>query len=213
MKGERAGVNALLMGLIALITIVLAPLATLVLMQMMFLPYHHLRITWWHRGFRRRRSRPDRGDDLPMLLPSRREEGAAGARRAQPQAALGDGDGVLRLLAVVLVPARRLVVVPARALGRRARLSSSRNGSSGWRGSRRRFQRRSELCRDRERRRVRPVSDRLKLNDETIVGKEKLEKTKKEIASRGGEFVPTIKLDGRDLQAADLNGADLRASR
>ena len=28
----------------------LAPLATLVLMQMMFLPYHHLRITWWHRG-------------------------------------------------------------------------------------------------------------------------------------------------------------------
>ena len=50
MKGERTGVNALLMGLIALITIVLAPLATLVLMQMMFLPYHHLRITWWHRG-------------------------------------------------------------------------------------------------------------------------------------------------------------------
>ncbi len=50
MKGERAGVNALLMGLIALTTIVLAPLATLVLMQMMFLPYHHLRITWWHRG-------------------------------------------------------------------------------------------------------------------------------------------------------------------
>ena len=50
MKGERTGVNALLMGLIALITIVLAPLATLVLMQMMFLPYHHFRITWWHRG-------------------------------------------------------------------------------------------------------------------------------------------------------------------
>ena len=50
MKGERIGVNAALMGLIALITIVLAPLATLVLMQMMFLPYHHLRITWWHRG-------------------------------------------------------------------------------------------------------------------------------------------------------------------
>ena len=50
MKGERTGVNAFLMGLIALITIVLAPLATLVLMQMMFLPYHHLRITWWHRG-------------------------------------------------------------------------------------------------------------------------------------------------------------------
>src|SRR4029077_17664872 len=33
-----------------LITIVLAPLATLVLIKMMFLPYHHLRITWWHRA-------------------------------------------------------------------------------------------------------------------------------------------------------------------
>ena len=50
MKGERSGVNAFLLGLIALITIVLAPLATLILMQMMFLPYHHLRITWWHRA-------------------------------------------------------------------------------------------------------------------------------------------------------------------
>ena len=52
--------------------------------------------------------------------------------------------------------------------------------------------------------------DRLKLANETIVGKTKLEKTNKEIASRGGDFVPTIKLDGRDLQAADLSGADLR---
>jgi hypothetical protein len=45
MKSERSGVNAFLLGLIALITVALAPLATLVLMQMMFLPYHHLRIT------------------------------------------------------------------------------------------------------------------------------------------------------------------------
>ena len=36
------------------------------------------------------------------------------------------------------------------------------------------------------------------------------EETKKEIASRGGDLVPTIKLDGRDLQAADLSRADLR---
>ena len=50
MKSERTGVNAFLMGLIVFITIVLAPLVTLVLMQMMFLPYHHLRITWWHRA-------------------------------------------------------------------------------------------------------------------------------------------------------------------
>ena len=50
MKSERAGVNAALLGLIALITIVLAPLATLILMQMMFLAYHHLAVTWWHRA-------------------------------------------------------------------------------------------------------------------------------------------------------------------
>ena len=35
--------TAFLLGLIALITIVLAPLATLILVQMMFLPYHQLR--------------------------------------------------------------------------------------------------------------------------------------------------------------------------
>lgn len=53
--------------------------------------------------------------------------------------------------------------------------------------------------------------DRLRLPGETIVGKEKLDKTKGEIASRGGtDFVPTIMLDGRDLQAADLSWADLR---
>ena len=52
--------------------------------------------------------------------------------------------------------------------------------------------------------------DRLKLRDEIIVGEQKLEETKKEIASRGGGFVPTIKLDERDLQAADLSRADLR---
>ncbi len=52
--------------------------------------------------------------------------------------------------------------------------------------------------------------DRLKLNGETIVGATKLAETKKEIASCGGDFVPTIKLDDRDLQAAELRGADLR---
>ena len=49
MKQERAGFNGFLLSLIALITIVAVPLATLILMQMMFLPYHSLAITWWHR--------------------------------------------------------------------------------------------------------------------------------------------------------------------
>jgi hypothetical protein len=50
MKDERAGVNGIFLGTIAIFTIILAPLATLILMQMMFLPYHSFRITWWHRG-------------------------------------------------------------------------------------------------------------------------------------------------------------------
>ena len=49
MREERAGFNSLLLSSIALITIVLAPLATLILMQMMFLPYHSFPITWVHR--------------------------------------------------------------------------------------------------------------------------------------------------------------------
>jgi uncharacterized protein YjbI with pentapeptide repeats len=63
-------------------------------------------------------------------------------------------------------------------------------------------------------------SDHLILNDETIVGEMKLEETKREIASRADDFVPTIavKLDfvptivlhDRDLQAAELMHVDLR---
>jgi uncharacterized protein YjbI with pentapeptide repeats len=52
--------------------------------------------------------------------------------------------------------------------------------------------------------------DRLKLRYEAVVGRDKLDKTQEEIASRGGDFVPTINLDFRDLQAADMLGADLR---
>ena len=210
MKGERAGVNALLMGLIALITIVLAPLATLVLMQMMFLPYHHLRITWWHRAIV--------VADLVLIVvmtyrcffPRGVRKCAAGARRAQSKAALGDGDGLLRSVG-----------------GRPSRRSSTgyRSGKADGPANLGRPPRGMEAMDGGEPRltEVNPdyastangvvfglFPDRLKLNDETIVGKENLEETKEEIASRGGDFVPTIKLDGRDLQAAVLDGADLR---
>ncbi len=50
MKRERTGFDGTLLTLIALITIVFAPIATLILMQMMFLPYHSFAITWWHRA-------------------------------------------------------------------------------------------------------------------------------------------------------------------
>lgn len=54
--------------------------------------------------------------------------------------------------------------------------------------------------------------DRLKLQNEPIVGQKKLDETKREITSRGGDFVPTLNFDDRDLQAADLSGADLRGA-
>jgi hypothetical protein len=111
MKGERTGMNALLMGLIALITIVLCaardarPHADEV--PALSRSTHHLVAS----RNRRRRSLLDRGDDLPMLLPPRNKEGAAGAGRPQPQAALGHGDCLLRSSDRRPRAARRLAVI------------------------------------------------------------------------------------------------------
>jgi uncharacterized protein YjbI with pentapeptide repeats len=210
MKGERTGVNALLMGLIALITIVLAPLATLVLMQMMFLPYHHLRITWWHRGvvaadlvlilvMTYRCFFPRGVTKAPLVL---------GALGRKPRWATAMA--FCLLLAVCLFPLAYWLSFREGRWAGEPRLSLSE--WRWWAGA------------------TPPLAgvdpdysatangvvfgwfpDRLKLNDESVVGQEKLDKTKEETASRGGtDFVPTLKLDGRDLQAADLSGADLR---
>jgi uncharacterized protein YjbI with pentapeptide repeats len=211
MKGERAGVNAFLMGLIAFITIVLAPLATLVLMQMMFLPYHHFRITWWHRGIV--------VADLVLIVVMtyrcffprgvRKAPLVLGALNRKPRWATAMA--FCALLAVVLAP---LVDWLSFRQGRWAgepRASSFREWANWMAGKQ------PELPE------VNPdyaatakgvvfglFPDRLKLVNETIVGKDKLEKTKEEIVSRGGDFVATTNLDFRDLQAANLYGADLR---
>jgi uncharacterized protein YjbI with pentapeptide repeats len=211
MKGERTGVNALLMGLIALITIVLAPLATLVLTQMMFLPYHHLRITWWHRGIvvadlvlivvmTYRCFFPRGVSKAPLVL---------GALSRKPRWATAMTFWVL--LASLLTPfAYWLSFSQGRWAGEPK--ASSIGEWAKWMAGKQ-----PELPE------VNPgyaatargvvfglFPDRLKLVNETIVGKDKLEKTKEEIASRGSDFVPTIDLDFRDLQAANLYGADLR---
>ncbi len=47
---EREGINAKLLSLMALITLALAPVALLLMFEIMFLPYHSWKITWWHRG-------------------------------------------------------------------------------------------------------------------------------------------------------------------
>jgi uncharacterized protein YjbI with pentapeptide repeats len=48
-KPEREGVNGGLLSLMALITLALAPVALILLFQVMFLPYHSEGITWLHR--------------------------------------------------------------------------------------------------------------------------------------------------------------------
>ena len=218
MKGERTGVNALLMGLIALITIVLATLATLVLMQMMFLPYHHLRITWWHRGIV--------VADLVLIV-------MMTYRCFFPR---GIGKAPLVLGALNRKPrwvtAMAFCVLLAGALGPLTHWLSLSQGR--WAGEPRPLfsEWRSWIGQPLLYATDDPdfaatkdgvvfgwFPDRLKLSDETIVGKEKLEKTKDEILSRGGkDFVPTIKLDGRavligaDLRGVSLNGAAIQGA-
>jgi uncharacterized protein YjbI with pentapeptide repeats len=47
---EREGINAKLLSLMALITLAVAPVALLLMIQIKFLPYHSEWITWLHRG-------------------------------------------------------------------------------------------------------------------------------------------------------------------
>lgn len=48
-RDVRDGLIGLMLWLIALITLVLGPVALLVFMELRFLPYHHEAITWWQR--------------------------------------------------------------------------------------------------------------------------------------------------------------------
>jgi uncharacterized protein YjbI with pentapeptide repeats len=210
MNGERTGVNAFLMGVIALITIVLAPLATLVLMQMMFLPYHHLRITWWHRGIvvadlalivvmTYRCFFPRGVTKAPLVL---------GALSRKPRWATAMAFCVL--LAVALAPLTHWLSFQQGRWAGEPKPSSVEEWEQWMAGTPLWLPEVSPTY---------PLSpnvvfglfpDRLELRDQPIVGEAKVEQIKKEIESRGGDFVPTIDLEGRDLQAADLSGADLR---
>lgn len=183
----QAGINGLAIGQIAFMTVVIAPLATLILVQMMFLPYHSLAITWWHRALVLadlslviviwRRYFHDSGIDNPLLL-----------FRDRPQL-------TFRLALVAKLGAVAVVVWLSLWEGR-------------WAGED--YIGRTDFLGPRAGVVFGLFPDRLMLGGETIVGEQRLEETKREMASRGGDFVPTIRLDGRDLQAAVLSGADLR---
>lgn len=48
-RDERRGPNSIILGVMAVLTIAIAPLATLIVIQWSFLPYHSFPITWLHR--------------------------------------------------------------------------------------------------------------------------------------------------------------------
>jgi uncharacterized protein YjbI with pentapeptide repeats len=190
---------------------VLAPLATLILMQMMFLPYHHFRITWWHRGIV--------VADLVLILVMTyrcfypRGVGKAplvfGALSRKPRWATAMAFCVL--LAVALAPLLDWLSFRQGRWAGEPRPPSFKEWARWMKGEPPPFSKVNPDYAATEKGVVFGLfPDRLQLPYGTIVGKEKLDKTKEEIASRGGDFVPTIKLDGRDLQAAMLSGADLR---
>jgi hypothetical protein len=187
MNDERAGSNSLLLALIALITIVLAPPVTLILLQMMFLPYHSFLITWWHRIL-------VLADLCLLQILWHRYSYYLGIRKSlflfKQKHRLGIGVAARTdfwLIGVVLW----LSFWEGRWAGEpiigRTDFAATRNGVVFG------------LFRD-----------RLRLVNEIVVGKDRFEATKNEIASRGGDFVPTRDFHQRDLQGAVLYGADLR---
>ncbi len=179
MKGERSGFNAILLGLIALITIVLAPLATLVLMQMMFLPYHSFRITWWHRAL----VVVDLGlivlmtyRDVSTLAASRKAPLVLGALSRKPRWATAMTFCVL--LAVVLAPLAYWLSFREGA-GRATSVLCSGNGA-WWTGEPLRYANgHPDYAATANGVVFGLFPDRLKLKDETIVGKEKREEDEK----------------------------------
>jgi uncharacterized protein YjbI with pentapeptide repeats len=187
MKDERIGFNSSLLGMIAFITLMLAPLSTLVLMQMKFLPYHSFWITWWHRVI------VIADASMPLVLWFRLVY--VKDARGTPLLFRDRSPSLIKLALgvnfAVVACAFWLSFYEGRWAGEpfigRANFAVTANGVLFG-----------------------LFPDRLILVNETIVGDELLEKTKKEISSRGGDFVPTVKLDEYDLQAADLSGADLR---
>jgi Pentapeptide repeats (8 copies) len=171
---------------IGLVTIGLGPIATLVVMQMMFLPDHSLTTTWWHRFLV--------VSDLAFIfLVWRRYLQRIGRGKrslAIRELRLSDWLRVVLILCFVSV-VLWLCLWEGRWAGEpligRGDLDATIEGVVFG-----------------------LFPDRLRLRQEIIVGNDGLEQANKESASRNGGFVPTRNFGGRDLEAAQLFGADLR---
>jgi uncharacterized protein YjbI with pentapeptide repeats len=179
---------------IAFVTVVLTPLATLIIIQLMFLPYHSFLITWWHRALV--------FADLALVIAAwRRVIQDSGVQTLEPvfprrvswsllkqSTITGTRLRLLATLAVVFW----FSVWEGRWAGEpyigRGNFGATENGIvAGF------------------------FTDRLILRGPAVGGENRLEEIQKDISSRG-EFVGTPNFDFRDLQAANLSGVELRGA-
>jgi uncharacterized protein YjbI with pentapeptide repeats len=188
-RPEREGFNSKLLALIALITLAAAPVVTLIVIQMQFLPYHHFVITWLHRmlvgvdvmlvlllwrGYRLRQGRV-----LPHGL-------FKGWQMRRPYWLWHASVSVMGITAALWLS-----------------LYEGRWAGEPW----------LDPAVGEERRLLVPrlFADRLSLPNETIVGEALLLEKQKEAASGGGNRqVPTRDFRGRNFAYADFSSSDLR---
>ena len=188
-KPERSGINGNLLATIALVTLAIAPVAVLALMQLTFLPYHSLAITWWHRLC----VCVDFALVVTLWLSYRDERGAT---RLLPPVFRKDRPADWRWQTCCHATGLFAVVWLSLWEGRWA--------GEDWIGRKDFTAKANGLV-------FGAFPDRLQLSNEIIVGEKLLAEKKKELRSRGGTgFVPTRNFDDRDFQAAVLRGADLR---
>jgi len=191
---EREGLNAKLLSAMALITLVIAPVALLLYLQIKFLPYHSEAITWLHRGLLAL------GLALVWTLwPGYRTQGG---ERLWPQrswwlvpAAALSAAALTYALALATFPDEQMYMgtnwLHGPTVKDPGRLESSRIPSkwNHW---------------------IMPVNT-LDLHGEGLIDDEKLacfEKTKS--STNAERWEPTFSLVGRDLTGANLREADIR---
>ncbi len=191
-KRRPLRISVAVLAWIALGTLVLAPLATLILIQMMFLPYHSVGITWWHRFVV--------FADLALALYV--WHNVFGAEN--PLLGFRALRGIRRGIGIVAIHVLVGVV---------AWLSL---WEGRWAGERLASRTIGPLLTSEDSGRVvfGLVPIRLELENDPIVGtaryKEVLAQNKSPEGGFEGGTIHTLLLDGRDLQFAKLFGSDLR---
>ena len=200
MKDERSGRNTLLLASIAIATIVVAPIATLVLVQMMFLPYHSLGVTWWHRVLVTA--------DLILLVCMWRRFFTYSRIRSPLLIVFPDQDRLRDSVALLSI------------LGSFAFVAAISIWQGRWAGEEHAYLKYGIPFFGRPghdaatlKSEGRPIfgvfPNHLILSHEILINETVAERAKNETVARGA-FVATINLEGRNLEAAEFEDVDLR---